>query len=258
MTSQNPKSPALSSRHKLSQNVSVSDVLRLWESGSSAPPQSRATALLAAATGEDIASTGAHSLGVRDRGLMELRRQLVGDTVEACTACPQCGAQIEACFPLADLLAQADAPVPVMTVNLQGKTLLLKAPTTTALEQLMGSCHHETELREAVISLCVQSCTDENGEPAAVPADADGVIAEALEKLDPLAAIRISLNCPDCTADFDMPFDPAEFVWCEISQAAERLLWEVDQLARLYHWPEADILALSPRRRAAYLGMVQT
>jgi len=257
MTSLNQKSPALSNRHKLSQNFSASDVLRLWETASAAPAVSRATALLAAANGEDVASTGAHSLGVRDRGLMELRRQLVGETVEACTACPQCGAQIEACFPLADLLAQSDAPVATMAVDLHGKRLLLKAPSTSALEQLTSGCHHEAELREAVISLCVQSCTDTNGEPAVVPADADSVIAEALEKLDPLAAIHISLDCPDCTAGFEMPFDPAEFVWCEISQAAERLLWEVDQLARLYHWPEADILALSPRRRAAYLGMVQ-
>jgi hypothetical protein len=33
------------------------------------------------------------------------------------------------------------------------------------------------------------------------------------------------------------------------------MLREVDTLAAAYHWAEADILALSPRRRQAYLEL---
>ena len=61
------------------------------------------------------------------------------------------------------------------------------------------------------------------------------------------------MECPECGAHFETPFDPPAFVWQELSTLANRLLWEVDQLARAYGWPEADILALSPTRRRAYL-----
>ncbi|MCA8929894.1 MAG: hypothetical protein KDC18_17680, partial [Alphaproteobacteria bacterium] len=82
---------------------------------------------------------------------------------------------------------------------------------------------------------------------------AAAAVAAAVESLDPLAAIVFALTCPECGTAFETPFDPPAFVWQELAAVASRLLWEVDQLARAYGWPEADILALSPLRRRAYL-----
>ena len=42
----------------------------------------------------------------------------------------------------------------------------------------------------------------------------------------------------------------------ELATQAKRLLREVHFLARAYGWREADILAMSARRRQAYLEMV--
>ena len=50
----------------------------------------------------------------------------------------------------------------------------------------------------------------------------------------------------------------AEYLWKEVLIEARRLLREVNALARTYHWREADILALSPRRRQAYLELAGT
>ncbi len=40
-------------------------------------------------------------------------------------------------------------------------------------------------------------------------------------------------------------------------RAAEQSLVEVDALARAYGWTEAEIMQLSPTRRAAYLQLVR-
>jgi hypothetical protein len=51
-------------------------------------------------------------------------------------------------------------------------------------------------------------------------------------------------------------FDIVSFFWTELSAQAKRLLREVHTLARGYGWREADILAMSARRRQLYLDLV--
>jgi hypothetical protein len=68
--------------------------------------------------------------------------------------------------------------------------------------------------------------------------------------------VLVSLDCPECGAGFDADLDPAAFVWAEVEARARRVLIEVDALARAYGWTEADVLALSESRRAAYLAIV--
>ena len=50
--------------------------------------------------------------------------------------------------------------------------------------------------------------------------------------------------------------DIGEFFWRELTVQAKRLLREVHLLARGYGWREADVLALHPRRRQAYLDLL--
>ena len=62
-------------------------------------------------------------------------------------------------------------------------------------------------------------------------------------------------HCPGCGHDWQPVFDIARFLWQELHAWALHMLREVDTLAASYHWAEADILALSPRRRQAYLEL---
>ena len=55
-----------------------------------------------------------------------------------------------------------------------------------------------------------------------------------------------------------MFFDIVALFWAELAAEANRLLREVDTLAASVQLAEADILALSPRRRQAYLELVWT
>ena len=45
------------------------------------------------------------------------------------------------------------------------------------------------------------------------------------------------------------------FLWNDVDRWARALFGTVDTLARAYGWREADVLALSPRRRRVYLNL---
>jgi hypothetical protein len=83
-----------------------------------------------------------------------------------------------------------------------------------------------------------------------------GVLAADSDALDIQADSRIEIHCPACGAQSSAEFDIAAFFWQEITAQARRLLREVHALARAYGWREADILAMSARRRQAYLSLI--
>jgi hypothetical protein len=73
---------------------------------------------------------------------------------------------------------------------------------------------------------------------------------------DPQADVEIARTCSACGHQWQTSFDIVSFFWTEICAQAKRLLREVDILARVYGWREADILSMSAARRRAYLEMV--
>jgi hypothetical protein len=77
-----------------------------------------------------------------------------------------------------------------------------------------------------------------------------------MAEADPLAEVLVDLACPACGKTFVADLDLGSFVWAELRTHARRLLREVDTLARAYGWTEAQVLALSDRRRTAYLELV--
>lgn len=76
----------------------------------------------------------------------------------------------------------------------------------------------------------------------------------ALEAADPGMDLRFSLACAECGATMERPFDAVAFFWREIEALERRLVAEVAALARAYGWSEAEILSMTPRRRALYLA----
>ena len=73
---------------------------------------------------------------------------------------------------------------------------------------------------------------------------------------DPQADVRLAVTCPSCGTGWEVPFDAGSFLWSEVEAWARRTLLEVHQLAAAYGWSEAEVLALGPRRRQAYLELV--
>jgi rubredoxin len=81
-------------------------------------------------------------------------------------------------------------------------------------------------------------------------------IEGALESADPWADLSLAFQCPACGRDGEAGFDVASYLWEEVDVSARQLLNEVHLLAQAYGWSEAEILALSPARRSAYLARV--
>jgi hypothetical protein len=81
-------------------------------------------------------------------------------------------------------------------------------------------------------------------------------VSAVLSEHDAQADVTLAMRCVACGHAWQLLFDIGAFLWSEIDACATRLLGEVDALARAYGWREADILAMSGTRRAAYLGMV--
>lgn len=90
---------------------------------------------------------------------------------------------------------------------------------------------------------------------AALPAEVFEAVAASMEEADPQANVQLQMACWRCGDAWEAVFDIESFFWSEVQNWATRLLREVQQLARAYGWREADILAMSPRRRQFYLEM---
>lgn len=89
-----------------------------------------------------------------------------------------------------------------------------------------------------------------------LPDETIAAISRAMLEADPQAEITLRLTCPACGHEWDLLFDVADFFWKEISAQAQRLLREIDALARAYGWTEHEILNLPAQRRQTYLEML--
>ena len=97
------------------------------------------------------------------------------------------------------------------------------------------------------------------GQPVPASTLPTGVV-EAVEarmsKLDPQGETILELRCAACGHQWRAALDIGRFFWQELAAEARRLLREVHLLASAYGWGEAEILALTPARRDAYLAQV--
>ena len=185
-------------------------------------------------------------LGRRNRALAELRSSWFGPILEGWASCPQCAEKLE--FQLdARSFAALEAPG-TEPVVLNGHSFRL--PTTRDLARAAS----ESDPRSAAIRL-LEACRLEDGEELS---DADlEAVGEKMAAADPLAETRLSLVCPNCGNHWEDTVDIAAFLWADIDARARRLLREVHTLGSAYGWTENEILSLSDRRRAIYIGMAQ-
>lgn len=238
--------------------LAATELLDLWEQGVNQPPVQRALALLAAAcpelTPDELADL---SIGRRDARLLALRQQIFGPHLTAVAGCPRCGEQLELSVDAADLRRSTPPASDELTLTAGDDTLRVRLPTSRDLMALAGSGDLATA-RQILLDRCLLEFR--RGE-AALPADYLPVelaeqIAARIAEADPFADVQLALTCPVCGHAWQAPFDITVFLWIELDAWAQRMLREVHQLAVAYGWREADILALSPRRRQCYLEQI--
>lgn len=228
----------------------MNDVLALWERACAAGPGARAEALLG-----DPAPA---SLSARNAALLALRARLFGAKQSLRAACPACGTALEfavECDTLARSLAPTADSGHEHELRCAGYRIAYQAPDIDDWRAAAASA----DFAQALMRRCIARCEREDGTPcdcAALPRALTDALSDALDALEPGACVDFDLRCPECGTQWSAPMDCANVLYGEVRARAESLLVEVDALARAYGWSEAQVLALSPTRRAAYLQLL--
>ena len=256
-------------------------LLRLWECGLGQPPGARGEALLRALS-EDIEP--ALTLGECNTRLVALHADLFGRELELISHCPACGTVVQFnadCEALAAQMWQRSENTEPHRLEAQGHIIEFRLPnsadiasasatvtaTTTRIATLADDEDTFTDtftdaftdaFTQALLDRCVLSCTLDGATVPTheVPAPALDALSQHMETLDPGASVSFALACPQCAIRWQAPLAIGELVWQKVRAAAERVLLDIDVLARAYGWTEREVLRLNPLRRAAYLQMV--
>jgi hypothetical protein len=235
----------------------INTLLSLWEHGLVQSDIDRGDALLQAFDQSSLPQT----LGERTHRLLNLHALLFGDHVALRSQCPACGEDAQ--FDVDCQVLAAQMPPPQVTtaqhLEVDGLAITFRLLDSADLREASTELDEEVFVRR-LLERCVLSYT-RDGTP--VPADewsksALGALSQRLEVLDPGASVSFALRCPRCATEWQAPFDCGQLLWQKVQSMAERLLLDVDTLARAYGWTESEVLSLSPIRRAAYVQMTSS
>jgi hypothetical protein len=230
---------------------SESELLSLWERGLARHPIDRALLLCSWARpdlpGERLAGL---PLGVVNAALLRMRARLFGPRIEVQVRCEQCGEQLAAGLAIDELLADADQGDGRREVDVGD--FRFRVPDSRDL----ASVANELDAEAAALRLLERCCIAHPGAAAPSLATVLGDVEAQLEAADPIADLRLAVSCEACGHRWDVGLDAGALLWDEVQRHANGVLGQVAALARAYGWTERDVLALSPRRRAAYLGML--
>ena len=238
----------------------AAELLNVWERGHAEPPVRQALLLLSAAHPEmPLEQIGRLPIGRRDSLLLELREHAFGPTLRAVANCPGCRDALDLTFTWADIRAE-DAEHAGTVLAVGGWEVEVRPPDSLDLLSVSDAVGEALPgLAGRLLQRCVGSIT-QDGRPADardLPEEVLDAVRQSLADLDPQADVRLALTCPGCGRGWDAPFDVVSYFWGEIHSWALRVLQDIHDLASTYGWREADILALSPLRRKAYLELVR-
>jgi hypothetical protein len=229
-------------------------LLRLWQHGLAYRGSARADALLQEWRDEPA---GARTLGERNIRLLELHARLFGPEFELLSQCPSCGAGAQFSGDCGALGAHASSGAAAAhRLEIDRYAIDFRLPDGQDLAEASRS-ETENDFVAALLERCVLACV-RDGERAAVrdlPEPILDALSREIETLDPAARLSFAVQCPQCSTAWNADLDVGQMVWTKVQAAAERLLLDIDALARTYGWTESDVLALDPVRRAAYLQL---
>jgi len=244
-------------------------LLRLWEAGGGLPPAARDGALLRAAYPDaDPDALAGIPLGRRDALLLQASRAAFGPRLDGLLECPDCGLRLQVTLDVATLAAavepveseaatEAEAGWLVLAVD--GYEVEHRLPTGDDLSAVTAFGPEQVDAaRAALADRLIRVRRDGRAlSPPEVPASVLAAALEAMAARDPGMELSVSGRCPDCGSDCGALVDAGALLWGRVEATAVDLLRQVDVLARAYGWSEPQILALSDRRRHAYLELIR-
>jgi hypothetical protein len=218
----------------------------------------RLIALIAQPLGRDSFDWGELVVTDADALLLLTRRGLVAEGVSGEIACrnPECAEQVEVAFGAGDYLEHHEPVRPHGVVELEDEgwfgfddehsDAAFRLPRCRDLVELAAAKDPEREL----VRRCVR--------PSGVSARVLRRVVRAMESLAPLLAHDLDAACPQCGWTLSAHFDPQWFSVIELRRRALSVYADVHLIASVYHWSEAEILALPRERRRAYAEIAQS
>lgn len=237
-------------------------------------PAHRTTALLSRALSrlgslEPVPSEWVSRLTIGDREalLLQLRRLTLGDRLDCVLSCPNpsCGEKMDLELQVSDFIL---APYGyeqmrhehVVRDDAGQYCVRFRLPTGADQEAAARLALDDVE---AAVNLVLQRCIEEivvqdetESFISAMPEAVAQAMPFVLSELDPQAEVRFSLRCPGCGQGFDQLFDTGDYFFRELSGRRHDLYRDVHLLALHYHWSEAEIMAMTRRKRRLYLGLL--
>ena len=226
---------------------------------------------------EEVTPTLVRALLVGDRDYLLLRLRAIsyGPKVAAALRCPACDAQMDLIFSLNEIPVERKAiQSRVFAVKLSSDTapdneeeserqlVEFRLPTGADQEDLAAVFEaNEAQALKLVLARCVKRVGRISGDAdlvAKLPASMWREIEVEIERHSPQVSIVLEGICPECQLPFESPFDSTAFFLAEMLDALGRLERDVHTLARHYHWPERDILSLTPKKRLRYIRLLQS
>jgi hypothetical protein len=240
------------------QTLSADDLLELHERGAGLHAIDRALALLARALPErQPADLARLPLGSRDALLLAVRQAVLGDQLDAQDDCPTCGERVEVTL-RCEALAASCTPPPARWSIEHGRHRLVLRPLDSRDAAAAARCP-TVEAAGAELLARAVIAAEHDGAAVAVetlPSEVASRLAGSVATQDAGAEQTQRFSCHAGGGVWAGVLDTASFVWRELAARAERLLLDVHTLARAYGWSQADILAMSGARRAAYVALV--
>jgi len=239
--------------------LSAAELLCVWERGLAQSPAQRSLTLLTMACASQTPDQLARlSIGQRNTQLLALREKTFGPRLTSLADCPACGVSLELQLTVADVrVTPSVPPQEIITLNKDEYEVRFRLPNSLDLAAIPGEAD-PSEIRGQLLKRCL-CAAHRRGREIDVNQLPPGLLAAVVDQMaqaDPQANVQLALGCPQCRHQWQAPLDIASFLWSEIRAWAGRLLREVHQLASAYGWSEAEILALTPARRQAYLEMI--
>ena len=197
------------------------------------------------------------TVGDRDALALHLRGLTFGDRIDCVVRCPSCAERMDLELAVSSLLLPPDERgaeyVPLS--GEAGPPAQLRPPTGRDLEAAAWAAVHDPA---AAARHLLAACAEDAGglDVDALTAEEVAELAGRLAELEPQSDLQLELECPSCTAAFELPFDPAGFLLQELAAESGALHREVHALALHYHWSERDILGLPAPKRRLYLELL--
>jgi hypothetical protein len=250
------------------------DEVFVVEAGEVLSPARRTTALLSRCLerlgplGSPVGAQQIGSLTVGDREalILHLRRLTLGERVRCVLRCPDggCGEKLDLDLNVGELLLP---PYPYArqyhetTVAENGTSYRVRFRLPTGADQEAVETVARRDPQRAagsILERCVEHVVSEGGEALeTMPPIVAEQLPDVMADLDPQAELRLALTCPACQNGFSALLDAGTYFFQELEGETRHLYREVHTLALYYHWSEAEIMAMSTRKRDLYLGLLE-